>query len=548
MQVTYDPSFRGAQLRLSDRVLASFTIYFEDHSVRRLAGTMTITDNRLHYSLAVPNRACLFEISFVTPHDYDSKSTATVVVLRPNGKPARDAYHHLMWDHQADADAYFREEIQLYPENFAAYRTRWFLTDEKAKVLAAIHEDLMKIGAPPQEPSAEWLSAMSYAYLRQGEAEQARTALRRMVQTFPESPLTSDALSYHIFHSSGDAKREGQQWEKELVAEHPASPHAAFVIQTLAADKDFPFDAVQSVVRERLKVESEDPGPYLALAIASLAHQRDFPSALAGLQKAIGILLEGRYHIRFDAAGTLTRHRLADAYRLCAEVDLAQGAFSDALAHVKAAESFERDNSPTGHLLEGRIWAALSDWHRAEAAVLEAWRRDPGGSEDQLRQAYERVRGKSDGFQSFLDASRTQLKDAQQTKRPFPFDSSSLDGRHWSLQALKGKVVALNFWFVGCLPCRAEIPILNQLVEQYKDVVFLGFALDGEEQLRDFLKKFPFHYVIVPNAQKVADGFRVAAYPTHIIINPDGEIAFEVIEKVESLKAALDRVIQAARR
>jgi hypothetical protein len=82
---------------------------------------------------------------------------------------------------------------------------------------------------------------------------------------------------------------------------------------------------------------------------------------------------------------------------------------------------------------------------------------------------------------------------------------------------------------------------LNQLVDQYKDVVFLSFALDAPEQLRDFLKSFPFRYQIVPNSQKVADGYRVAAYPTHIVIGPTGDIVFEGNEDLAGLKPALAR-------
>jgi thiol-disulfide isomerase/thioredoxin len=549
MQVTYDPSSPEAQLRLSDPVWAATTIYFEDLSVRKMAGAMTISpDHRLQYEATVPPGACLIEIAFVTPHDYDSKTTATAVVLRPNGQPARGAYDHLMWKHAADAERYFQQEIALYPDNFAAYRHRWFLSDGgKEKEIATIRADLEKIGTPPPNPSAEWFYAMAYAWWRLGDAGQAETALRRLVETFPDSPLTDDALNYYLFRSTGEVKRQAQQWERDLVAGHPASAHAGFAITALAADRDFPFDAVQNVAREQLKVEPDNPGPYLAIAHASLAHRRDYPQALAGLRKAISLLLEGKYRIWSDPAGTLTQHRLEEAYRLCAEIDLAQGAFPDALADVKAAESFERDNDPAGHLLEARIWSALSDWRRAEAVLVEAWRRDPVASEGELHQVFERIRGNSEGFRSFLDANRTAAKTAQEQKRSFPFDAVSLTGERWSLEGLKGKVVALNFWFVGCLPCRQEIPALNRLVERYKDVVFLGFALDDEDQLRDFLKKFPFHYQIVPNAQKVADGFRVAAYPAHILINPAGEIAFQANQDdVEALRTALARLTQAA--
>jgi thiol-disulfide isomerase/thioredoxin len=546
LRVSYNPAAPGAQLKLTDPVWATVTFNFEDDSVKRLPSLMRISENGLQSETQVPEGACFFRVSFVTAHDYDAKATVTMLVTKASGEPARNAYRRMMWEHEADADRYFREEIRYYPDNFAAYRNRWFIAGMagKAEELAVIRADLDKIAGNAQPESLEWLYAMSYVHLRLGDAEHARSELQRMIQKFPKSPLTSDALSYYIFRSSGDAKQEAQQWERDLVTRYPDSVHAAFTITSLAADKSFPFDAVQRVVQAMQRDDPDNPSSYWALAQASLTHQRDYSQAIGGLQTEIGLLLEGKFHIQMDWSGTLTTHRLADAYLLCAEIDLAQGTVSNALADVKAAEIFERSNSTASQLLEARIWSAASDWSRAEAALLEAWRRDPQASEDPLRQAYERVRGSSQGFQSYLDANRsTTAKDGAPAKRLFSFEAVSLDGRHWSLQQLKGKIVALNFWFLGCLPCREEIPTLNQLVAQNPGVVFLAFALDGEAQVGDFLKKFPFNYTIVSNAQKIADGFHVAGYPTHILINPAGEITFQSIGDVESMKAALARAV-----
>ncbi|HEY2842465.1 MAG TPA: redoxin domain-containing protein, partial [Bryobacteraceae bacterium] len=352
--------------------------------------------------------------------------------------------------------------------------------------------------------------------------------------------LTNDALNYHVFRATGEARQRARQWERDLAAAHPASPHAGFAITTLAADRDFPFEAVQRVAREQLAREPWNVTPYLAVAHASLVHQRDYPQAVEGLRKALGTLLEGQYRVRLDPAGTLTRNRLAEAYRLLGEIQLAEGDAASALANVMAAETFERETSPAGRLLESRVWSAIGDWPRAESALVEAWRRDPAGAEEPLRQVFAKIRGSADGFPVFLEANHAAVATAEK-KRTYPFDVVSLDGKHWSLAELKGKTVALNFWFVGCLPCREEIPVLNQLVEQYKDVIFLGFALDDSDQLRDFLKKYPFRYEIVPHSQKIADAFRVSGYPAHVLINPAGEIALDITDNVESLKAALAR-------
>src|SRR5579871_344573 len=543
LEITYDPLAKGAQFKRADPVWVSASIYLEDQSLRRVAARMTsMPDGRFRYQATVPDGACLFEIAFVTPHDYDAKAATSLVIFRPDGKPARGAYDHLMWNHTGDPDRYFQQEIDRYPDNLAAYRHRWFLSNGgREEEIATIRADLEKIGPSPQNPGAEWFYAMAYGRWRLGDPAEARSAMENLLHQFPESPLTSDALNYYIFRASGEAKREAQQWERDLVIAHPQGPHAGFTINSLASQPEFPFETVQAVTREQLKREPENPAPYLALANASLAHRRDYAQALSGLQTALGLLLEGKYRVVFDVAGTLTRNRLSETYLLRARIHLAQDDIADALADVKAAENFERERNAAGHLLEGTIWSALSDWSRAEAALAEAWRRDPAASEAPLRQAFERNRGTAAGFAAFLDANRVDAKESQQTKRAFPFDATSLEGKHWSLSELKGKTVVLNFWFVGCLPCREEIPVLNQLVELYPDVVFLGFALDGEEALRDFLKKFPFRYQIIPNSQKVADAFHVAAYPQHVVINPGGEIILETNEDLAALKSALAR-------
>src|SRR5207237_2801199 len=86
--------------------------------------------------------------------------------------------------------------------------------------------------------------------------------------------------------------------------------------------------------------------------------------------------------------------------------------------------------------------------------------------------------------------------------------------------------VVLNFWIIGCAPCRVERPGLNQLVSEFKDknVVFIAFANDPAEDLRSFFKENPFNYRSVPDAAKIAEAYEVASYPTHLVIRKDGQI------------------------
>ncbi|QBK05703.1 TlpA family protein disulfide reductase [Hylemonella gracilis] len=46
-----------------------------------------------------------------------------------------------------------------------------------------------------------------------------------------------------------------------------------------------------------------------------------------------------------------------------------------------------------------------------------------------------------------------------------------MQGRTWTLEALRGRVVLMNFWASWCAPCRVEMPTLQTLAGFYGDAV-----------------------------------------------------------------------------
>ncbi|MBS1579924.1 MAG: TlpA family protein disulfide reductase [Bacteroidetes bacterium] len=111
-----------------------------------------------------------------------------------------------------------------------------------------------------------------------------------------------------------------------------------------------------------------------------------------------------------------------------------------------------------------------------------------------------------------------------------PFKDKDIEGNKFSIKDLKGKIVVLNFWFVGCPPCKAEIPDLNRIVDKYKDntdVVFIAIALDEAYAINEFLKTTPFKYHIIDNGRYIANGnYGITSYPTHVVIDKEGVIRF----------------------
>ncbi len=105
----------------------------------------------------------------------------------------------------------------------------------------------------------------------------------------------------------------------------------------------------------------------------------------------------------------------------------------------------------------------------------------------------------------------------------------TLDRKKYNLKDLAGKVVVLNFWFINCSPCRAEIPHLNKITETYKgreDIVFLAVALDEAYELKQFLKEMPFNYGIVDGGRYIASQYGITSYPTHVVLDKEGKVTF----------------------
>lgn len=113
-----------------------------------------------------------------------------------------------------------------------------------------------------------------------------------------------------------------------------------------------------------------------------------------------------------------------------------------------------------------------------------------------------------------------------------PFSTRDINGNKIKLKELRGKVVVLNFWFIGCPACMQEIPELNKLVDDYKnnpDVVFLAIALDYNYDLKKFLKVKPFNYDIIGDGRYIADYYKIKLYPTSVILDKEGKVAFHTV-------------------
>lgn len=103
----------------------------------------------------------------------------------------------------------------------------------------------------------------------------------------------------------------------------------------------------------------------------------------------------------------------------------------------------------------------------------------------------------------------------------------SIEEVHWD--KLKGKVVVLEFWNTGCVPCIQAIPHLNALVEEFRNrpVVFLNVSDDNPDHLKNFLERRAVKGWLALDGpfKATATAFGVTAIPHTVIVDSDGRIA-----------------------
>ncbi|MFA6085817.1 TlpA family protein disulfide reductase [Mucilaginibacter sp.] len=127
------------------------------------------------------------------------------------------------------------------------------------------------------------------------------------------------------------------------------------------------------------------------------------------------------------------------------------------------------------------------------------------------------------------------------------FNAKTIAGKQVDLKTLKGKVIVVNFWFVGCLPCEEEMPLLNKLTDEYKsnpDVVFLSFANSEKSTVKSFFKRKKFSYQTVTDAKLIAQKYNVSGYPSHFIIDKEGILRFASIASQDDIDVFLSGKIK----
>lgn len=140
-----------------------------------------------------------------------------------------------------------------------------------------------------------------------------------------------------------------------------------------------------------------------------------------------------------------------------------------------------------------------------------------------------------------ISADRTGTSTAGQIPAPQvgflapDFTLSTAEGETITLSELRGKAVLVNLWATWCPPCRAEMPAIQKLYQQYRDQGFVVLAVNATNQddlskipafTREYGLTFP---ILLDTAGSVSRQYQLRSLPSSYFIDRQGIIQEVVI-------------------
>ena len=170
---------------------------------------------------------------------------------------------------------------------------------------------------------------------------------------------------------------------------------------------------------------------------------------------------------------------------------------------------------------------------------------------DALRDHFDWLEARRDQIEAFWSERAYTMTNSRIRVRGLPeFAAEDLDGKAWSPESMKGRVVLVDFWATWCGPCIAEMPNLKEIYAAHHDKGFeiLGISADDieEAEFKEWLveKEVPWPQVFTGEGWKseMLELFEIKGIPTAILVDKNGDIV-GVDLRGEELKAKVESLL-----
>ena len=462
--------------------------------------------------------------------------------------------------------ALYQQELENNPSNYEAklvllaYKIaianggeKEKLTKEAEVIIAA------KFYENPGNMGLMNLTTMGYLIIGQNTR---LDSIRQIVKTkYP----TSEA-GYELRITDIAAEEDKAKMEKALVSllRSENSKNKAFLKEAHELLLDYYISKKQTAkALAQLRLVGEDHSPYraktlknraelfykggialdtaLSLAQQALAIADTYPAGLIRYFPATGHIPS---FVDKDTRAATTNKARGNLLSLIALIKLQQG--KESASYLSNALKISSDNETL---------ANAGEYYRKRGANKEAFEAykqimyqlpEDTTSFRKMEESYMAWNKTKEGLDAHVDAlkehwrveMRTQLK-KEILRIPSPDFAAALvdlNGQAVRKEALKNKIIVLDFWATWCVPCMHEMPYLQNAYESYRsdtNVVFMVINSGSKNTLQDAQgwwgnKRFSFP-VYYNNDPMIGDKLKFNVIPATYIIDTAGDIRFKTI-------------------
>lgn len=125
---------------------------------------------------------------------------------------------------------------------------------------------------------------------------------------------------------------------------------------------------------------------------------------------------------------------------------------------------------------------------------------------------------------------------APQAGFPAPdFTLKTAKGETYVLSELKGQAVLVNIWATWCPPCKAEMPAIEKMYNEYKEQGFVVLAVNSTFQdnpldIAPFTEEYGITFpILLDETSDISRAYQVRSLPSSYFINRQGIITEVII-------------------
>lgn len=120
----------------------------------------------------------------------------------------------------------------------------------------------------------------------------------------------------------------------------------------------------------------------------------------------------------------------------------------------------------------------------------------------------------------------------------------------------QGKITMVDFWATWCAPCRASMPRVQELWQEYLPAGVELYSVDTDDDgpdrepnVKEFLMKYRLSFPVVLDDGSAARAFDVSSLPTMLLLDRQGTVVWTHVgaltaSREKELRASLDRVLK----